>query len=168
MLTWPFARPSQILDATKLWPEELVPLKKIGTMQLNRTVDDYFAEVEQVAFCTQHIVPGIDFSNDPLLQGRNFSYFDTQISRIGVNFHDLPINRPVCPVYNNLRDGKMARKINRGKVNYSPNRFETPKVSTAEEGGFVPYPVRAPPPCDLPATPPIAAGADLTLLSAHC
>lgn len=111
-------------------------------MQLNRTVDDYFSEVEQVAFCTQHIVPGIDFSNDPLLQGRNFSYFDTQISRIGVNFHDLPINRPVCPVYNNLRDGKMQRKIHRGTVNYSPNRFETPKVSTAAEGGFVPYPVR--------------------------
>ncbi|MEJ7608883.1 MAG: catalase [Bryobacteraceae bacterium] len=83
-----------ILDATKLWPEELVPVRRIGKMVLNRNPDNFFSETEQVAFCPTHLVPGIDFSNDPLLQGRLFSYLDTQISRIGVNFAQLPINRP--------------------------------------------------------------------------
>ena len=78
-----------ILDATKIWPEELVPLQTIGELTLNRTVDEFFPEVEQVAFCTSHVVPGIGFSDDPLLQGRNFSYFDTQISRLGVNWEQV-------------------------------------------------------------------------------
>lgn len=78
-----------ILDATKIWPEELVPLQPIGELVLNRTVDEFFAEVEQVAFCTSHVVPGIGFSDDPLLQGRNFSYFDTQITRLGVNWEQV-------------------------------------------------------------------------------
>ena len=93
-------------------------------MELNRNVDEYFSQTEQIAFCTSHIVPGIEFSDDPLLQGRNFSYLDTQISRLGVNFQDLPINRPVCPVMNFHRDGQGSHKIHRGKVNYWPNRFE--------------------------------------------
>ena len=96
-----------ILDATKVWPEELVPFQEIGELVLNRTVDEYFPETEQVAFCTSHVVPGIGFSDDPLLQGRNFSYFDTQISRLGINWEQLPINRPVCPVMNHHRDGKL-------------------------------------------------------------
>ena len=95
-----------VLDATKLVPEELVPLRTVGKMVLNRNPDNFFAETEQVAFCTQHVVPGIDFSNDPLLQGRNFSYLDTQISRLGgPNFHEIPINSSVAQVHNNQRDG---------------------------------------------------------------
>jgi len=90
-----------ILDATKLWPEELVPIEYFGEMELNRNVDEYFTQTEQVAFCTGHIVPGIHFSDDPLLQGRNFSYNDTQLSRLGKNWQELPVNRPVCPVMNN-------------------------------------------------------------------
>jgi len=85
-----------ILDATKIWPEELVPLQPIGELVLNRTVDEFFAEVEQVAFCTSHVVPGIGFSDDPLLQGRNFSYFDTQISRLGVNWEQVMWLKLVC------------------------------------------------------------------------
>ncbi|KAL7415714.1 catalase 1 [Mrakia frigida] len=125
-----------VLDATKIWPEELVPVQYIGTMELNRNVDEYFTETEQVAFCTQHIVPGIDFSNDPLLQGRNFSYFDTQISRLGVNFSEVPINQPVCPVMSNNRDGALRRKIHKGKVNYHPNRFDAPHAVPEEQGGY--------------------------------
>lgn len=109
-----------ILDATKLWPEELVPVKFIGTMTLNRNTDDYFAETEQVAFCTSNVVPGIGFSNDPLLHGRNHSYLDTQISRLGINFHSLPINKPVCPVMNHIRDGQASHKIHKSRVNYHP------------------------------------------------
>jgi catalase len=78
-----------ILDATKIWPEEDVPLERIGELVLNRTVDEFFPEVEQVAYCTSHVVPGIGFSDDPLLQGRNFSYFDTQISRLGINWEQV-------------------------------------------------------------------------------
>jgi len=111
-----------ILDATKVWPEELVPKIPIGEIVLNRMVDEYFPEVEQVAFCTAHIIPGVSFSDDPLLQGRNFSYFDTQITRLGPNWQELPINRPVCPVMNFNRDGAMRHKISKG-VNYWPNRF---------------------------------------------
>ncbi|KAH8825508.1 catalase-domain-containing protein [Flagelloscypha sp. PMI_526] len=113
-----------IEDSTKLWPKELVPVEPIGEMVLDRVVDEYFTEVEQVAFCTSHVVPGIGFSNDPLLQGRNFSYLDTQLSRLGPNWEELPINRPVCPVMNNLRDGSRRHKITKSKVNYWPNRFE--------------------------------------------
>ncbi|OSD05927.1 catalase [Trametes coccinea BRFM310] len=128
-----------ILDATKIWPEELVPVEIIGEMVLNRTVDEYFPEVEQVAFCTAHVVPGIGFSDDPLLQGRNFSYFDTQISRLGVNWQQLPINRPVCPVLNHHRDGAMQHKITKD-LNYWPNRRSIAPPVPANEGGYLEYP----------------------------
>ncbi len=125
-----------ILDATKLWPEELVPLEVLGEMVLDRTVDEYFTEVEQVAFCTSHVVPGIGFSDDPLLQGRNFSYFDTQITRLGVNWEELPINRPVCPVLNHQRDGAMRHRIIKGTVNYTPNRKQELPTVPHSEGGY--------------------------------
>ncbi|RST54016.1 catalase [Variovorax sp. DXTD-1] len=111
-----------ILDATKIVPEELVPIKIVGRMVLNRNPDNFFAETEQVAFCTAHIVPGLDFTNDPLLAGRIHSYVDTQISRLGgPNFHELPINAPVAQVHNNQRDGMHRQAINRGRVAYEPN-----------------------------------------------
>lgn len=131
-----------ILDATKIWPEELVPIRYIGELELNRNPDEFFPQTEQVAFCTSHIVPGIGFSDDPLLQGRNFSYFDTQISRLGINWEELPINRPVCPVMNNNRDGAMRHTITKGKVNYWPNRFDAVPPAEKEEGGYVDYPER--------------------------
>lgn len=129
-----------ILDATKVWPEDLVPIRYIGELELNRNVDEYFTETEQVAFCTSHVVPGIGFSDDPLLQGRNFSYFDTQLSRLGINWQELPINKPVCPVMNFNRDGAMRHTIAKGKVNYWPNRFEAQPAASKEEGGYVDYP----------------------------
>jgi catalase len=111
-----------LLDPTKLIPEELVPVKIIGKLTLNRNPDNFFAETEQVAFHPGHLVPGIDFSNDPLLQGRLFSYTDTQLSRLGSpNFHEIPINRPVAGVHNNQRDGHMRQTINKGKTSYEPN-----------------------------------------------
>ena len=111
-----------ILDATKIVPEELVPLTPVGRMVLNRNPDNFFAETEQVAFCAAHVVPGLDFTNDPLLAGRIHSYVDTQISRLGgPNFHELPINAPVAPVYNNQRDGMHRQAIHRGRVAYEPN-----------------------------------------------
>lgn len=114
-----------ILDATKLIPEELVPIKKVGRLVLNRCVDNFFAETEQVAFCTQNIVPGIDFTNDPLLQGRNFSYLDTQVKRLGSpNFSQLPINAPKCPFHNFQQDGHMAFHNLTGRVNYEPNSWK--------------------------------------------
>jgi catalase len=128
-----------ILDATKVWPEELVPIRYIGQLELNRNVDEYFTQTEQVAFATGHIVPGIGFSNDPLLQGRNFSYQDTQLSRLGVNWEELPINKPVCPVMNFNRDGAMRHTITKGTVNYWPNRFQTVPPAKKEEGGYVEY-----------------------------
>jgi catalase len=135
-----------ILDATKIWPEDLVPLRVIGELELNRNVDEFFPQTEQVAFCTSHIVPGVDFTDDPLLQGRNFSYFDTQISRLGINWEELPINRPVCPVLNHNRDGAMKHRITQGTVNYWPNRFEAvPPAGTQGGGlggGFQTYPQR--------------------------
>ncbi|AMJ68311.1 catalase [Hymenobacter sp. PAMC 26628] len=110
-----------ILDATKLWPEELLPVRRVGKMTLNRNPDNYFAETEQVAFNTTNVVPGIDFSDDPLLQGRNFSYLDTQLSRLGSpNFTQLPINRPLVAVVNNQRDAKMQFAIPKGRVAYAP------------------------------------------------
>lgn len=113
-----------ILDATKLIPEELVPIKKVGRLVLNRCVDNFFSETEQVAFCTQNIVPGIDFTNDPLLQGRNFSYLDTQVKRLGSpNFSQLPINAPKCPFHNFQQDGHMAFHNLIGRVNYEPNSW---------------------------------------------
>lgn len=110
-----------VLDATKLWPEDLIPIQRVGKMVLNRNPDNFFAETEQVAFNTTNIVPGIDFSNDPLLQGRNFSYLDTQLSRLGSpNFTELPINRPITPVSNNQREAHMRYTINKGRVSYAP------------------------------------------------
>ena len=111
-----------VLDATKLIPEELVPVQRIGRMVLNRNPDNFFAETEQVAFCTAHIVPGLDFSNDPLLAGRIHSYVDTQISRLGgANFHEIPINAALAQVHNNQRDGMHRQAIARGRVAYEPN-----------------------------------------------
>ena len=132
-----------ILDATKLWPEELLPVRRIGKLTLNRNPDNYFAETEQVAFNTTNLVPGIDFSNDPLLQGRNFSYLDTQLSRLGSpNFTELPINRPRCPVSNNQRDAQMRYTIDKGRVSYAPASLDghTPEEATPARGGFVSYP----------------------------
>ncbi len=114
--------PFDHLDATKLIPEELVPLKVIGRMVLDRWPNNFFADTEQVAYCPSHVVPGIDFSNDPLLQGRLFSYLDTQLSRLGTpNFHQLPINAPKCPFSNHQRDGKMQMAQPTGRVAYEPN-----------------------------------------------
>ncbi|KAJ5895340.1 hypothetical protein N7495_007031 [Penicillium taxi] len=130
-----------ILDATKVWPEELVPIRYIGEMELNRNVDEFFPQTEQAAFCTSHIVPGIDFSDDPLLQGRNFSYFDTQISRLGPNWEELPVNRPVCPYMNLVnRDGAMRHRITKGTINYWPNRFEANPPASPAQGGFTSHP----------------------------
>lgn len=131
-----------ILDPTKLWPEELVPVKIIGKMTLNRNQDNVFAETEQVAFHPGNVVPGIDFTNDPLLQGRLFSYTDTQLIRLGgPNFHELPINRPVCPFHNNQYDGYHRMTINKGPVAYHKNSLQNndPSPATAEEGGYVHY-----------------------------
>ncbi|MBC7994283.1 MAG: catalase [Rhizobacter sp.] len=111
-----------VLDATKLIPEELVPVMPVGRMVLNRNPDNFFAETEQVAFCTAHVVPGIDFSNDPLLAGRIHSYVDTQLTRLGgPNFHEIPINAPLAPVHNNQRDGLHRQAVHRGRVAYEPN-----------------------------------------------
>ena len=132
-----------ILDATKLWPEELVPVQKIGKLTLNRNPDNFFAETEQVAFHPGHLVPGIDFSDDPLLQGRLFSYLDTQINRFnGANFHQVPINRAVCPIHNNQLDGYMRQSIHVGRASYYPNSLggDAPAPSSEEAGGYVSYP----------------------------
>lgn len=129
-----------LLDPTKIIPEELVPVTPIGKLVLNRNPDNFFAETEQVAFHPGHIVPGIDFTNDPLLQGRLFSYTDTQLSRLGSpNFHEIPINRPVVGVHNNQRDGHMRQQINTGRVSYSPNSLANgyPQQAKEAEGGFV-------------------------------
>ncbi|MBG6234093.1 catalase [Pedobacter sp. CAN_A7] len=131
-----------LLDPTKIIPEELVPVQRIGKMTLNRNPENFFAETEQVAFHVGHVVPGIDFTNDPLLQGRLFSYTDTQLIRLGgPNFHEIPINRPVVPVHNNQRDGFMRQTINRGKVSYGPNGIANnqPAQAKAAEGGFTSY-----------------------------
>jgi catalase len=133
-----------ILDATKLIPEELVPILPVGRMVLNRNPDNFFAETEQVAFCTAHVVPGIDFSNDPLLAGRIHSYMDTQISRLGgPNFHEIPINAPLAQAHNNQRDGMHRQAIHRGRVSYEPNSLAggCPFQAGAEQG-FVTFPAR--------------------------
>ena len=131
-----------ILDPTKLWPEEDIPVKIVGKMTLNRNVENVFAENEQVAYHPGNVVKGIDFSNDPLLQGRLFSYTDTQINRFGsANHHELPINKPVCPFHNNQRDGFMRQTINKGQVSYHKNSLaeNEPEPATEEEGGYVHY-----------------------------
>ncbi|BEV01819.1 catalase [Novosphingobium olei] len=119
------AQPYDVLDATKLIPEEDVPVQIIGRMTLNRNVDNFFAETEQVAFLPTNVIPGIDFSNDPLLQGRLFSYLDTQKSRLGTtNFHQIPINAPKCPFHNMQRDGLMQTLVPTGRANYEPNSLD--------------------------------------------
>jgi catalase len=133
-----------ILDATKIVPEELVPITPVGRMVLNRNPDNFFAETEQVAFCTAQVIPGIDFSNDPLLAGRIHSYADTQISRLGgPNFHELPINAPLAQVHNNQRDGMHRQAIHRGRVSYEPNSLAggCPFQAGAAQG-FVTVPAR--------------------------
>ncbi len=136
-----------LLDPTKLIPEELVPVQKLGKMTLNRNPDNFFAETEQAAFHIGHIVPGIDFTNDPLLQGRLFSYTDTQLLRLGgPNFHEIPINRPLCPFHNNQRDAFHRQTIHKGRANYEPNSIDNgwPKETppAAQGGGFESYPER--------------------------
>jgi catalase len=127
--------PFDHLDPTKLIPEELVPLQPVGRMVLNRWPDNFFAETEQVAFCPANVPPGIDFSNDPLLQGRLFSYLDTQLSRLGgPNFSQIPINAPKCPFHNQQRDGHMQMQVPKGRVNYEPSSLQadTPRASQAQ------------------------------------
>jgi catalase len=113
-----------VLDATKLIPEEEVPIRRVGRLVLDRCVNNFFAETEQVAFCTNNIVPGVDFTNDPLLQGRNFSYLDTQVKRLGgPNFTHIPVNAPKCPFHNFQQDGHMAMVNPIGRANYEPNSW---------------------------------------------
>jgi catalase len=131
-----------LLDPTKIIPEEIVPVQRIGRLTLNRNPDNFFAETEQVAFHIGNIVPGIDFTNDPLLQGRLFSYLDTQLIRLGgPNFHEIPINRPVAPLHNNQRDGFMRQTINRGQTSYEPNslRGGCPFQAGMDMSGFASY-----------------------------
>jgi catalase len=135
--------PFDLLDPTKLIPEELVPVQRVGKMTLNRNPDNFFAETEQVAFDPGHLVPGIDLSNDPLLQGRLFSYPDTQLSRLGsVNFNEIPINRPLAPVHNNHRDGHMRQTINKNHINYEPNSLGggCPFQAAMKNGGSTSFP----------------------------
>ncbi|MFZ6846482.1 catalase [Undibacterium sp. RuTC16W] len=130
-----------VLDPTKLIPEEIIPITPLGKMTLNRNPDNFFAETEQVAFCIAHIVPGIDFSNDPLLQGRIHSYLDTQISRLGgPNFHEIPVNSSVAQVHNNQRDGMHRQAIHRGRVSYEPNSLAGGCPFQAGRSGFTSFP----------------------------
>ncbi|MDR0530554.1 MAG: catalase [Oscillospiraceae bacterium] len=124
-----------ILDCTKLWPEELVPVQRVGKMTLNENPQNFFAETEQAAFCPANIVPGIDFTNDPLLQGRLFSYLDTQLSRLGgPNFHQIPINRPLPPVNNDQRDGIHQMRVDEGQTAYHPNALNRNEPHSAHQG----------------------------------
>lgn len=130
-----------VLDPTKIIPEELVPLTPVGKLVLNRNPDNFFAETEQVAFCTAHIIPGIDFSNDPLLQGRIHSYVDTQLTRLGgPNFHEIPINAPLKEIHNNQRDGMHRQNIPRGRVAYEPNSLGGGCPFQAGMNGFTSFP----------------------------
>ncbi len=133
--------PFDVLDPTKIVPEELVPLRAVGRLVLDRNPDNFFAETEQVAFCAAHVVPGIDFSNDPLLQGRIHSYIDTQISRLGgPNFHEIPINSSLAEVHNNQREGMHRQAIHRGRVNYEPNSLAGGCPFQAGQAGFTSFP----------------------------
>ena len=135
--------PFDVLDSTKIIAEEDVPIRIVGRLVLDRVVDNFFAETEQVAFCTQNIVPGVDFTNDPLLQGRNFSYLDTQLKRLGSpNFTELPINAPKCPFANFQQDGHMAMVNPVGRVNYEPNSWSAELGGPREdpERGFQSFP----------------------------
>ena len=136
-----------VLDPTKIIPEEEVPVRRVGRLVLDRTVDNFFAETEQVAFCTQNVIPGIDFTNDPLLQGRNFSYLDTQLKRLGSpNFTYLPVNAPKCPIAHFQQDGHMAFANPTTRVNYEPNSWEGEMAGPREDPttGFVTYPSEDP------------------------
>ena len=139
------AFPFDVLDATKIIPEEDVPIRIVGRLVLDRVVDNFFAETEQVAFCTQNIVPGIDFTNDPLLQGRNFSYLDTQLKRLGgPNFTHLPINAPKCPFANFQQDGHMAMHNPTTRANYEPNSWGADEGGPREDpaNGFQTFPAQ--------------------------
>ncbi|MFD2209033.1 catalase [Virgibacillus halophilus] len=138
-----FAFDFDVLDPAKFWPEELVPVQIIGKMTLNRNIDNYFTESEQVAFNPANVVPGIDFSNDPVLQGRLMAYRDTQQHRLGsANYVELPINKPICPFHNNQRRGYMRQRIDVDQVNYHKNSLadNTPYTVPPEEGGYKDYP----------------------------
>jgi len=129
-----------VLDATKLIPEEMIPLRVVGRMVLDRNPDNFFAETEQVAFCTANVVPGIDFTNDPLLQGRLFSYQDTQLKRLGgPNFHQIPINQPRCPFHNLQRDGHMQMSVPKGQVNYEPSSLGPDIKHESGERGYTSF-----------------------------
>ena len=129
-----------VQDATKLIPEEILPVRIIGHMTLNRNVDNFFAETEQVAFCVRNVVPGIDFSNDPLLQGRIFSYLDTQLKRLGgPNFQQIPVNAPKCPVMHFQRDGHMQMSPQKGRANYQPNSLQDDTPRADPRRGIVSY-----------------------------
>jgi catalase len=137
-----FAFDFDLLDPTKIIPEEVVPVRPIGRMVLDRNPENFFAETEQIAFHTAHVVPGIDFTNDPLLQGRNFSYLDTQLIRLGgPNFEQLPVNRPLAPVRNNQRDGYGQHRIHPARSSYAPNSVSggCPVVASPEAGAYVHY-----------------------------
>src|SRR5690606_27241086 len=141
---WADQQPYDVLDATKIIPEEDIPVKVIGRMVLDRYPDNFFAETEQVAFLPTNVVPGIDFSNDPLLQGRLFSYLDTQKSRLGTtNFHQIPINAPKCPFHNFQRDGMMQTLVPKGRANYEPNSLfeagEDTRPRASLETGFTSF-----------------------------
>ena len=130
-----------VLDPTKIIPEEEVPVRRVGRLVLDKVAGNFFAETEQVAFCTQNIVPGIDFTNDPLLQGRNFSYLDTQLKRLGSpNFTHLPVNAPKCPIAHFQQDGHMAMTNPKGRVNYEPNSWDPPGPREDPVAGFRTYP----------------------------
>jgi catalase len=138
-----FAFGFDLLDPTKIIPEEVAPVRRVGKLTLNRNPDNFFAETEQVAFHIGNVVPGIDFTNDPLLQGRLFSYTDTQLIRLGgPNFHEIPINRPTAAAHNNQRDGFMRQTIDRGRVSYQPNSLggNFPAQTTRAAGGYVTFP----------------------------
>jgi catalase len=129
-----------VLDATKIIPEEIIPLRMVGKMVLNRNVDNFFAETEQVAYCPANVVPGIGFTHDPLLQGRLFSYLDTQISRLGgPNFHQIPVNAPRCPFHNQQRDGMHQMQVPKGRANYEPNSIEPGGLRENPNQGYKPF-----------------------------
>ena len=130
-----------VLDPTKLIPEEELPIRVVGRLVLDRMVDNFFAETEQVAFCTQNIIPGIDFTNDPLLQGRNFSYLDTQLKRLGgPNFTHIPINAPRCPIHHFQQDGHMQMRGPKGRANYEPNSWAEGGPRADPKRGFRSFP----------------------------
>jgi len=132
-------QPFDPLDPTKTWPEDRFPLMPLGKMVLNRNPENFFTQVEQSAFCPANLVPGIEFSNDKLLQGRTFSYMDTQRYRLGANFHELPTNRPLATVANNQRDGAMQFEVFKGSVNFQPSSQGGPKIASQKGTPYKPF-----------------------------